>query len=787
MSRLKRYLFLLLLVLGGYLSSHAQNGDKEIDGKNIDEHLLSSLFLKKLNDLRTSQGLNNLKADSILAMAANDQAKYMLKTGVVGHTQTTKNKTSPTQRVIFYKGTNDRVGENCIQIALGVPYRNKKNVVITVKTYEEAAEALFQGWKNSKPHYHNMITPYYDNEGLGYSYDEKTHFLYSTEVFGTAAYVPPKGFKVVDDAWGVGDGPKGSNFFSNDLANFVERHGDSIYFYYSNLPYFKEFVNGPDDGLAIDIVAREQFNCAHNNNLHGSPVFDGWMLKPVYYKKLMGGNQYGPKSGEIYTCIAAIPAGLKNRDIQYNVIYIKNKKSNGYSYPIMVDAENLQMLRLATYWDTIHRSVTADTFNVKINHYVEFKRGISNLNKNQIQQLEKRVLQYKKYIKSVEIKTFSSVEGRTEINLKLQKERAENIKTTLSKLISNTVEWQLDEKENWEAFYNQIEGTRYAHLKDLGKNVIKLKLYDPVLLDSLDAFLSQERTAIIIFHLNGNYKDDIEAEGISRIALQDAIQKGDSLKAWTIQSKMIGYYEKGKMPLEDIVDNDVPVIPKFLPLLANTVAAKASDISYMYDPKFKKLVKDVFAIGKNYAPLKLSYCVCAINYLSARTDTLIDNKKVENYLDQCVKNHSLANSIWKYYLDYYVASAYYYWSNHKFGKLDTALEGIKTYYPKVILSDTDYIKLGKLFNMYYRSKWTIDMLYPVVKKGTSDEDLLFLFVTTAPLYLNTVPQQEYIKYMMQARAMNKERFCAWVNNYNWQLLRNDDIKKLFCEQCKCTP
>ena len=194
-------------------------------------------------------------------------------------------------------------------------------------------------------------------------------------------------------------------------------------------------------------------------------------------------------------------------------------------------------------------------------------------------------------------------------------------------------------------------------------------------------------------------------------------------------------------------------------------------------------VKQLFSIGGNFAPLKLSYCVCAINYLAARNDTLISNKKLEILLNQCAKTPTLSGSIWRYYLDYYVAAAYYNWYNHKYSAMDSCLEGIKKYYPKTVLSDTDYIKLGKLFNMYYRSSWTIDMLYPVVKKGTKNEDLLFLFITSAPMFLNKVPQAEYIKYLKQARSMNKERFCQWISDESWQLLREDYIKQLFCEQC----
>ncbi|HXP50552.1 MAG TPA: hypothetical protein VN922_11390, partial [Bacteroidia bacterium] len=382
----------------------------------------------------------------------------------------------------------------------------------------------------------------------------------------------------------------------------------------------------------------------------------------------------------------------------------------------------------------------------------------------------------------IQIHTFSSIEGSTDGNLKLQKARADNIRASLSAHSNKTIEWDVDEKENWDAFYKQIEGTKYAYLKKLSKEQIKLKLHNPVLLDSLDVFLAQERTAIVNFSLNGHYAANLDTD-VSRITLADAVQHDDSLKAWQIQSKMITNYEKGKMKIEDIIDNDIPVKKKYLPLLTNIVSAKAVDVKYMYDPEFKLFVNKIFAIGKDFAPLKLSYCVCAINYMGAFNDTLINNKLLEKYLKQCSGVPALSKTIWRYYLDYYVAAAYYNWDRHMYGKMDSCLEGVKKYYPKAILADTDYIKLGRLFNMYYRSAWTIDMLYPVVKNGTTNEDLLFLFITSLPMFPEKLPQQEYIKYLKQARNMNQDRFCHWINDNNWQLLRWDYIKELYCEKC----
>ncbi len=114
----------------------------------------------------------------------NDQAVYQKENHRVTHDQTIKGKQKPQNRVFYYHGTHDLVGENCIKIPLKMVFKpsyNKKE--IEVKTYAEAGEALFLGWKNSPGHYKNMIGPGYDVYGLGFSFDPDSNYLYCTQVF----------------------------------------------------------------------------------------------------------------------------------------------------------------------------------------------------------------------------------------------------------------------------------------------------------------------------------------------------------------------------------------------------------------------------------------------------------------------------------------------------------------------------------------------------------------------------------------------------------------------------
>jgi len=789
LARPTPFLFLLLFLITLVPCLSAQDGTWVMDTAHPDTKLLESLFLKQLNLLRKEHKLHPLRSDTVLIKAATDQASYMRSHKAIGHTQITKDKQTPSERELFYKGAHEGVGENVLYIPLFTSLKRKSGKVVTVRTYQEAADEMFDSWFNSPPHFQNMITPYYEWEGMGFRYDAREKKLYAAQVFGGPVYIPVPGLLIKDKAWGVGESQdlycsciKDYNFFGAILANYLSVQGDSVFLYYQDLNLVKKVLTGNFDGIAVDVVYREQFPCGGKNNLHPSPVFDGMMLEPVFYPDLMKHNQY-KKTGELYTFVAKLPASLKGRNYQLNTILLKTRHSCGYSYPVHLDDENLQALPISVYWNTTTGTVKADSFNLLLNKNIEFARGITELTQREKDLLESTLGDYKAYIRSIEIKTFSSIEGSTENNIHLQTLRAETIRNTLNRFTNTQVDWKVESKENWEEFYHQIDHTTFAYLKTWDKNKIKERMNDKLFLDSMEIFLRKQRTAIVRLHLSGSYSSSPSA-GVSKIAFQKAVHEGDSAQAWIIQSRMIEYYDQHRMALDDIIDNAVPVTRPFLPVLSNIIAAKACDEHFLYDYDFRKLIQSAIHAGADYTPLKLSYCVYAIKYLGAFNDTLSENGQIEKYLGDCERDTKRNFKLDRYYLDYYIVSAYYYYTHHHFDKLDHCLEGIRKYYPKSEITENDALKLAKLFNLYFKIHWSYEILYPFVKKGTQNEDLLFVFLKVASLYQGDMNDEDYIKYIKQGRAMNAKRFCDWINKESWQLLRRDFIKGLYCETCK---
>jgi hypothetical protein len=181
--------------------------------------------------------------------------------------------------------------------------------------------------------------------------------------------------------------------------------------------------------------------------------------------------------------------------------------------------------------------------------------------------------------------------------------------------------------------------------------------------------------------------------------------------------------------------------------------------------------------------LQFNMCIATLKFVDDYNDTLMPIPMLERKM----KNAFLMKSpddillVKKMTLNYHIISAYHYWLQHSFDKIDEHLTAIRQYYDAQLVSEAEVVKLAMMFNFYNRYAWTNEILAPFVKKGTTNENLFFLFVKTntsiqSPLF----SREEWLDLLHKARTMNVKRFYKWIDEESFQLLRMDEIKKEFC-------
>lgn len=763
----------------------------EINLTKIDYKQIETAFYLKINKLREEKGCGKLTPDVILKLAADDQAAYMQSTHLVGHNQKTKGKENPRNRVIFYKGTHDLVAENCLEILLKTKMKTKyAPAPITVNTYEQAAEALFLGWKNSPGHLKNMIDPKVDVSGLGFFFAADSSALYCAEVFAAKPFVQIKGLESPADAYGILVSNKKTCDCFNTPAftqllsslHYIQM-GDSVFLIGEDYPALKTFFNKPQDGVYMDVVLRDQFLCENNNSLHGSDIFDGTMLKPVYFIDLFKRNKaIGDKNFFAFVC--AIPKKFDTYKYAVNSGFIKDNASCYYRWVNIIPGENLKALPLYPKWMKLpNENIPADSFNGELSFSIPFDRGKSALTEEQQIKLTSRLQIYKPFLKQVSIKTYSSVEGATELNLKLQEQRAEALKATIQKVTGQLSNVQIESKENWDEFYEQIKNGPFSKLKNLSKDAVKDFLKSKVILDSIDYLLSKTRIARVTVQLEA-YIDNNSNPYLIVGAYKKAVEAGDSLRSFRYQNRLVQAVLRHELTNSDVTQVTIPFKKKFLAHWTNYIALATFDPELVYNHEVRDMAISAMNIDTTFVPLQFNMCITTLKFLDEYMDTLMPISMLDRKMktvSSLMKTPEDMVLVKKMTLNYHIISAYHYWLQHSYDKINEHLSYVQQYFDAQLVSEAEVVKVAMMFNFYSRYEWANTILAPFVKKGTTNQDLLFLFVKTnttiqSPLF----SKEEWMEVLHKARTMNVKRFYKWVDEESFQLLRLEEIKKEFC-------
>ncbi|MBA4242222.1 MAG: hypothetical protein C0448_15990 [Sphingobacteriaceae bacterium] len=782
------YLFVSLVF---FISIQAQQANSEINLAKINTQLIEDLFIKKLNALRIEQKVGSLGKDNILGLAALDQAQYMAQVKNVTHSQKDKNKETPFKRVQFYKGTHDKTGENCALTYIKKPVKEKKtNKIKITNTYEEAAEALFKLWTESPGHYKNMVNKEYDLQGIAIVLG-KDSGLYATQVFSAKPYIPPADKSISDLDYGII--PFNQNVCkcmntseaTKALANLsCVIDGDSIFLKSENLPAVKQFFNDPKDAIYLDVVLRNQYTCDNNNLMHGSELYEGTMLKPNYFFDLYKKNR--AKDGKnFYAPLSKIAPYFMKQNHQANIGYVKKGYACYYTYIRPVPDANLEMLYLfPKYIYNKHLEVLPDTFSGSLKLFVPFSQNSTNINELVKEYIGKKLKIYEPYLKKIHIKTYSSVEGNTESNNKLQEARAEEISKFIKTITTREVESKIESKENWETFYKQIKNTPFNYLAKLPELEIKERLKKKSLVDSMDYILALNRLAEIEIDVEAIVDNQSSAELVLG-SYKKAAELKDSLKAFRTQNRLLDAAFKKTISRPEILDINLPHTKSFLPMWTNYLALAATDEESVYNYSARDTALKVIKIDSTYAPLQFNFCILSLRYLQVYHDTLIPIPVLERKMRKAFSlaaNHNdtvLANHMW---LNYSILSLYRHWEAHEYDKLDRHLLNVKKYYPEAELSIAEAVNLGLLFNLYQRYSWTVDLLLPFVKANSLNEDLMFLFIETYDTDNNKLTETEWIQCLKKAKRQNPRRFYEWFDKEDFQGLRREDIKREFCDR-----
>ena len=768
----------------------------DVDYK-YDAAFLEGLVQEQIDDFRKSKELPVFKHDEVLTAAAVDQTLFMSKTGKITHSQPSPKKDTPFNRVMFYDGMHGKVGENCYKLIVGtmakLPGETKKT---KLKSYQNVAKAIAQGWINSDDGSKILTNLKYVNYGISIALNEKDKSIIATHVVGSESFVLPEGVKPMRDDFGIlpydkskcSDLDKKFAYLPQLMSDNIFFKNGEIYFYFHDLELFKNVLSESGDGIAIDIISRDQFDCGSGNKIYPSKVHKGVMLPPISRSHIFGKNEL-KESNEIEVSLGLIPEYVDTNNVEFNLLMIK---SNCLCQTIVYNSlggENLTSLDLNFMLDTLSVSSRADSVLNQLTFTVPFERNKSQYNSADIKPFLDSISLNRFDLKKIEVIAYSSIEGGEKQNKIIQERRAKSILAAIKKYKLQDVETKITTKENLAGFYESIKGSPYEdELTKLSREDLLKVVNSDTLKINLEPYLEETRKAQIILYVEKVFMDEALFKVLPEW-FEKALENKDYVKAKVYQSVMLKNVENGNIGKDKILAVKIPHLKETVSFINNQIAlrwyySKATNKDSLHNYLLRDIETQLI-IDPTNAFLMYNKAVLRLLLWSSDYKREPDPKLVLREIRLLGSSNIEKWMINRLVLNYNIISADYFYDNKKFIEREKALVNVKKALFSSNLDRDQSFRIANYFMFQLRIDWAIEIMKPFAVKENIDEEFLFTFLTVAIYNKEKIPEKEYEVYMNRAKKLNKERFCKLFGfpNMSFQLLRNIQVKKLYCATC----
>jgi uncharacterized protein YkwD len=749
-------------------------GHAQLTASNID--LLRSELAKRVNELRVSTGASPLEFNDTLKNAAQDHSIYMAKNDELTHKQKKSKSATPKKRVGLRGGKNfEIVGENVL-------YTVRQEFPLKKKDVIALAQQMFESWKNSPGHYANMINPEYTLGDFGFKTNTKKRIVYATQVFGRKGVKVPNQlsentFRIKD---GFPDCPDQFSSFSNIVANMgnsLKIEGNEVKFYHHNADYFDRIFGGLKDGIAVDIVTRDQVSCSGPNVLDFSPVHDGILMKPVYREDLLR-NNCAQSDYRIITPVGTLPEHMVGKDISASIVLIKNGAFCKYLVPSYIPSEGYE---LRTIEPILNNPTGVELSSTGI---VRSEELIYDFKSNKTKPLKyPDIPSHSNKVHSVTITSYSSVEGDSSKNALLHQSRAKTIQDHLvRKLNVSDADIRVNASENWNQMSFQLHYLKQEGLAALSHDSIRNRIPGDTLLP-WDSLLHAQRRASAVINYVGEHSADGNPIALAEMNLRAAIAS----RNFNLANKALYEICKSSKPDADIFFetsvydglNEHPELVQNAAALLCLVRTRNLDKTTRFIFNWMYRANELSAEAKHNLlhlyTLIGTYLLDDWDVSAERLSNVMHPNKV-NKLAQNLTINELVLNLQLTYIQYFGQV-------NDGENISKSFDFIADYFKTRSLSPEDDVDLVLFFNSWSMYKMTVKHLLPKFETDKLNEDGVFTLAQTMNFYKEIKETGQYESIHQKAHTLNKKRWCAWLYQ-DFQILRNHKIKQMYCEVCE---
>ena len=738
----------------------------------IDIEKLNVKVSTLINNHRKTLKLKELQKENSLQKAAEDHSLYLLRIGILSHFQKETEKKNPDDRVRFYNGKNfSTIGENVLFTTIEPKKYSDSDL-------DKLAIKIFNQWKNSPLHYKNIIHADFDTADLGFAIDLKRNRIYATQVFGI------KGISIEnqlsENAFGLkekkGDCKKISLSTQLSIGNNITIENDKVVLYFHDKQEFEQLFSNENDGIAIDFIEKEQMSCASSNKFDISPIYDGVLAKPVFRNELLE-NNIAKNEFKLITTVGKVPSHLIGKDILANVVLIFDNCACEYVVPLKVNSDTIDLFQIEPILENPKNTILNNKGIIYTNE-ITFE-----FDKNKIKPINSYFYNINHKVHSIQIYSYSSVEGNEVINSKLHNERAVAIEKFANDSLNIKLKPSLKiAQENWEMCYLQLAMENLDEWIDKPKK--EIRNYVNTNQEYWNNYLNAQRTSKLVVNYYGELTNDIQEidyeTTFAELNLRTAIFEKNNNKAIAALEKLY-QVEHTDCLFEELIFNEIKTNAA---LVQNAAAVLSNNLNNDFKViQFLKIWLEKFDSLSIDSQHNLLVLYCKIN------KDLLENWDIStNKLTNVTKPKTLENHFSKFKSNQKLQSNFdyilLYYSNHinDYSNINTYFNRVYSSFKSNCKTKEDRLKLALFLNHWTAYQYSVALLLPEINKPTfSKEEALLLAQTATVLFddSNTKQNQQILNKVYQ---LNKKEWCEWQKK-NFNLMRNKQIKDDFCKKC----
>jgi outer membrane protein OmpA-like peptidoglycan-associated protein len=590
------------------------------------------------------------------------------------------------------------------------------------------------------------------------------------------------------------------------LRNNLYVENGKIYLKYDNLKNLKRLLKKPTDGLAVDIVQKDQYSKIEYNIMDNNLRNKGVMQKVVYKDKLFSKNLIKPdpkakkakKVNKLLVEMGKFPAGITG-SYELNLLVIQDNyvcKTVLRSYTEQGDQESntpLEMLPMPESMAARNPPFEPRSESTILNFIIPFEKNKSEFKPEDIKPFIEALQEPDFIIDGLFIYAYSSIEGDSVANAALQRKRAGSVVKVLQGMQTNKISPTIITNDSWNLFQLEMEDGKFDYLTKMSKReAIKTINTKGGLTQELEPYLAKQRFAQIVMDVTYDITGNKE-EKFTLVSFNRAVKGGNNKQAYKIMD-FISKKTVADKYSKEIWDNlQIPFEAKYSGLLMNKVYYDYVEHGRVVDEDQYKDIQKLEQLDPASNIIKFNSLLCKVE-LDSTVGKKADQVALQQRIDALYKTeipHNIINSLnveWQFKLMEALDTV-----ENSEAEVQAIVEKIKSFYNFKDGTWENGLKLAYAFCRAKDFKFASTILEPYIfpekekmpphmsqiPMGPDYEKVLFAYISMSSHVPEKFFSRNFSDALVKARDLNKDRYCKLFGDpyMSFQVLDNPKVKK----------